>query len=68
MKTVRRDKIRGKKLDHDCHNAKTSRYEYGPDDPRVYCYGLYDDMSDDIRTECVKCKAFVSNAEPPKEG
>ena len=66
IKTIGRDKVRGKPLDHDCYKAHTSR-EYGPDDPRVFCYGLEDMMTDELLKKCKLCKAHVSNAEPLKE-
>lgn len=67
VKTIRRDKVRCKPLDDDCYKAKISRYEYGPDDPRVYCYGLMDMMTDELINKCKMCKAHVSNAIPYKE-
>lgn len=36
---------------------------------RVYCYGLYEDMSDwKIRKKCRECGAYVDNATPLKGG
>ena len=67
MKTIGRDKVRGKPLNHDCYSARISRHEFGMDDPRVFCFGLYTEMGDDIQTDCVTCKAYVGNAKPPKE-
>lgn len=67
IKTIGRDKVRGKPLDHDCYKANISRYEYGPDDPRVYCYGLEDMMTDELIDRCKRCKAHVSNAKPMEE-
>lgn len=67
VKTIGRDKIRGKHLDSDCYKAHISRYEYGPDDPRVYCYGLKDMMTDELVYKCNVCKAHVSNATPIEE-
>ena len=66
-KTIGRDKVRGKLLEHNCYDAKVSRYEYGPDDPRCFCYGLQDAMTDEYLPQCKSCKAFVSNATPPEE-
>lgn len=64
VKTIGRDKVRGKPLDHICYKAKISRYEYGPDDPRVFCYGMEDCMTDELLHRCRRCKAYVDNAEP----
>lgn len=67
VKTIGRDKVRGKPLDHDCYNARISRYEYGPDDPRVFCYGLIDMMNDELIDKCRKCAAHVDNIKPIEE-
>ena len=67
MKTIGRDKIRGKRLDHDCYAANITRNEYGPEDHRVFCFGLYDPMYDEPIKKCKLCAAFIDNAEPPKE-
>lgn len=67
VKTIRRDKVRGKHLDHDCYKAYISRHEYGPDDPRVFCYGLIDPMNDELIDKCRNCGAYVGNAMPYKE-
>ena len=66
MKTIGRDKIRKKPLEHDCYSAKTSRHEYGNDDNRVFCYGLYNE-ADCLMYKCMICPAHVYNAEPPAE-
>lgn len=42
-----RSAMRGKKLDDDCRKAHTSTHEYGPEDTRVFCYGLIDLMNDE---------------------
>lgn len=67
MKTIGRDKVRGKHLDHDCYSAHITRHEFGMDDARVFCYGLCDVMMDEPLGKCKVCKAFVQNAEPPEE-
>lgn len=63
MKTIGRDKIRKRPLDHDCYDAKTTRNEFGIDDNRVFCYGLLN-KSDDVQKKCINCPAFVDNAKP----
>jgi hypothetical protein len=67
MKTIGRDKIRKEPLDHDCYSAKTTRNEFGMDDNRVFCLGLLNEC-DDIQIKCIRCRAFVDNAEPLKVG
>ena len=65
QKMITRAKLIGHKLDPECHNAKTTSQEYGIHDNRVFCYGLYERQSEtDIREKCMKCKAYVFNAEP----
>ena len=65
---INRAKLRGKSLDADCKRANISRYEYGEKDDRLFCFGLYGDMNDDIQPKCRRCKAYVGNAEPFKAG
>ena len=67
MKTIGRDKLRGKPLDYECYSAHTTRHEYGENDNRVFCYGFTDSMTDIPLTKCMLCKAFINNAEPPEE-
>lgn len=65
---VSRVYLRGKPLDNDCKRAQTTRFQYGLNDNRVFCYGLYKDMSDwDILDKCKTCGALVDNAKPPAE-
>ena len=66
---INRAKLRGKPLDSDCKYAHRTTHEYGAKDDKVFCYGLYEDMSDwKIRRKCRECKAYVDNAEPLKAG
>lgn len=67
MKTIGRDKLRGKPLDHECYSAHTTRHEYGMDDNRVFCHGFTDAMTDIPLDKCIACGAFIENAKPPKE-
>lgn len=65
MKKITRANLRGKPLDKECYRANRTTNEYGKDDNRVFCYGLYAEFSDDVIDEkCLKCKAYVGNAEP----
>lgn len=63
-KLVSRAKLRGCKLDDDCKQANTTTNEYGLDDNRVFCHGLYNCRTDEIIEKCLHCKAFVYNAKP----
>ena len=64
---ISREKLRGKPLDSDCMRANKTTHEYGMEDDRVYCYDLYEDMSDwKIRKKCRECGAYVENATPLK--
>lgn len=65
---ISREKLRGKPLDKDCKKAMRTTHEYGPHDNRVFCYGLYEDMSDwEIQQKCRECGAYVWNSEPLEE-
>ena len=70
MKRVSRAQLRGKRLDIDCKNCYTTTNEYGEDDKRVFCYGLYDVENEGIVIfkKCRECGAYVENAKPLKEG
>lgn len=63
---ISRAKLRGKKLDADCKRACTSTNEYGPDDDRVFCYGLISYSTDELIEKCKNCKALAYNATPPE--
>lgn len=61
-----RAELRGSRLDAACREARTTKHEFGPDDERVFCYGLLD--CDGIYAdECCECGAFVWNALPPDD-
>ena len=65
MKRIDRATLRGKPLDEDCKGACTTTNEYGKEDKRVYCWGLYDYCGSWCpRKECLECKAYVFNATP----
>lgn len=61
---ISRAKLRGCKLDEACKQANTTTNEYGLDDNRVFCHGLYNCRTDEIIEKCLHCKAFVYNAKP----
>ena len=66
---ISREKLRGKPLNSDCMRANKTTHEYGMEDDRVYCYDLYEDMSDwKIRKKCRECGAYVDNATPLRGG
>ena len=67
LKTINRAKIRGKRLNPECYKAKISKFEWGSDDNRCFCYGLFDAWGCDLWEECKKCKAHVDNALPLSE-
>ena len=61
-----RAQLRGSRLDPDCHRAWITRHEFGPDDERCYCLGLFDE--DHVQLEkCYACGAFALHATLPKE-
>lgn len=59
--------MRGKKLDSYCYKSKAIYNEYGPNDNRIFCWGLNDARTDEPIKECEQCKAFVYNAKPLDE-
>lgn len=65
---ISRAKLRGCNLDEDCKRANTTTNEYGTDDDRIFCHGLYNCMTDELLEKCLHCKALVYNAEPPTKG
>lgn len=69
MRLTGRAILRRKPLDEDCKKAYVSKHEYGLDDNRIFCHGLYvhGGISAEIEEKCINCGAFVNNAELPKE-
>lgn len=67
MKLVSRAKLRGCTLNEKCKKAQISKFEYGEDDNRCFCYGLTDCENDEYLDERKVCKAFAYNAEPLEE-
>lgn len=65
MKRVTRAQLRGRSLDPPCKKAHTAPYEYGPDDKRVFCYGIMDAMTEEPLDQCLICGAFVRNKTEP---
>ncbi len=64
MKRISRAKLRGKPLDKDCKKANRTTNEWGPEDNRVFCYGLIDYTTESFLPKCRECKANVIYAEP----
>ena len=64
MKTSRAQ-LRGKPLNKDCYRANTTTNEFGVGDNRVFCFGLCEAKTDELRDECLNCKANVIYADPP---
>ena len=68
MKRISRETLRGKHLDPMCKIAHTTTNEYGPNDKRVFCYGILNAMTEETTEWCKKCGAFVGNETPLEEG
>ena len=65
MKDLRgRAKLRKKPLDDNCYLAKISTHEYGMNDDRKYCYGIYDKYPEELAEKCKTCGAYCMNATP----
>lgn len=59
--------LRGKPLDDDCKRAKISKHEFGLNDKRCYCYGLFAPNSIyEVHPKCLECGAYCLNAKPIK--
>lgn len=65
-KVIDRETLRGEPLDKDCYNAYRTTHEYGPEDTRVFCLGLYayDKKNMELSDKCKKCLAYVDNSTP----
>lgn len=64
---VTRAELRGEPLDPECYRANRTTHEDGVEDNRIFCYGLFREQSEsEVCDKCLKCKAFVENAEPLK--
>ena len=57
-------KLKDKALDTDCvlKKAYISTNEYGEEDNRRYCYGLFDNFKDEVSEKCKICEAYINNA------
>ena len=62
MNKITRADLKGKKLNDFCYKANRSTHEGGPNDNKVYCYGLIDKKTDELIDECFNCKANVMYA------
>ena len=68
MKRVTRAEIRGKPLDDDCKRYGYSKSgQFGPDDKRCFCSGIWNRMTDEFERKCFECNAWDSNAQPERE-
>lgn len=67
MKRVSRAQLRGKSLSPMCKKAHTTTNEYGLEDKRVFCYGLWEPMTEEPFDDCKLCGAFVRNETPLEE-
>ena len=56
--------MRGKPLDSDCKKAPKTHNEYGENDKRVFCFGLFDLEHEEIISKCRECCAYAENAKP----
>ena len=66
---INRAQLRGKPLDKDCYRARRTTNEYGPEDDRVYCFGLYGYYGeDDLLDKCEVCGAHVRYVTPLEGG
>lgn len=69
MKRVTRSQLRGKPLDEDCKKyGRSESGQFGPDDFRCFCSGIWNRMYEDYERKCVTCPAWVSNSTPLDEG
>lgn len=68
MKRKTRAQMRGKPLDDDCKRyGRPDPYQYGENDKRCFCTGIWNKMYEEIERDCLTCNAWNGNAEPPKE-
>ena len=58
-----RTKLRGSQLLPMCKRAKISKNEGGPQDKRLFCYGLIDQQDEELLDECLNCRANVIYAD-----
>jgi len=61
MKKVNRAELRGIPLEKECLKANTTTHEYGPNDNRIFCRGLYDGSTEELIEMCLNCKANIEN-------
>ncbi len=68
LKHINRDKLRGKPLEKECYRANTINEIIDDNSYGTYCYGLLKEFADgieidDVREECLNCKAYVRNTD-----
>ena len=66
MKRVSRARLRGERLEPMCKKAHTTTNEYGLNDKRVFCCGIWEPATGGPTQTCQMCAAFVWNATPPE--
>ena len=65
MKNLRgRAKLKGTNLEDDCKKATITTHEYGLNDNRKFCLGLYEISTKETLEKCRNCGAFAYNAKP----
>lgn len=65
---INRAKLRGEPLEKDCYRANTIDEMINDNSYGTFCLGLYKEFADgieidDVRKECLECKAYVRNNE-----
>lgn len=68
MKRQTRAQLRGEPLDDDCKlYGRSVPHQFGPEDKRCYCTGIWNVMYEECERKCIVCPAYADNAEPPPE-
>ena len=63
---ISRRSVRGYPLDDDCRTAGIIREADGAGNPRRYCSGYKDTATEEIKPDCLECKAYIDNIVPWK--
>lgn len=65
MKRINRAQLKGSPLEEDCKKfAYSDPHQFGPEDKRCFCSGIWDRMRDEYCKKCVTCAAWNGNAIP----
>ena len=63
MKRKTRAQMRGKPLDDDCKKySRPDSGQFGPEDKRCFCTGIWNKMYEEYERKCIVCPAWASNA------